>query len=339
MHDAGTASLLTPPGAAAIAVIRVRGDGVWTFFSRHFTSQLRIGHAVHGELRNGDRVIDDPVVVLFDDRTADVNLHGGPWVVRSALDLLSRSGFAITTTSTAVEEAAEPGQLWQEVLAALPAARTELAVRSLLAQPAAWSRLAADGISEGTAADLLADRTIERLLSTPTVAIVGPANVGKSTLANQLFGRERSITADVPGTTRDWVGELANLEGVAVMLVDTPGLRHTDDVIERTAVAQSRSVVAAADAVVVVLDGARPMDDEQRAALAGHPDAVLAVNKSDRPPAWSIDTIASAVHLSARSGEGVDALVAAILHRLGCHDLTIDRARCWTERQRRVVAL
>ena len=57
-----------------------------------------------------------------------------------------------------------------------------------------------------------------------TVAIVGPPNVGKSTLANRLFGQARSITADQPGTTRDWVGGVADIVGLAVTLVDTPGV-------------------------------------------------------------------------------------------------------------------
>src|SRR5690606_12064877 len=105
-----------------------------------------------------------------------------------------------------------------------------------------------------------------------------------STLANQLFAQERSITADLPGTTRDWVGEIANLDGLAVMLIDTPGLRMTDDLVEREAIERSGQQVRAADLVVVVLDASVPAA-EQLAHRQAHPNALIVVNKCDRA-AW-----------------------------------------------------
>src|SRR5437660_7889168 len=91
--DGGIATLLTPPGAAAIAVVRLTGQ-VLPFLEKHFSKPVRPGRCVHGEITDGSRVIDDAVVVLGPDRTwADVNLHGGTWVVRSFLDLARRRGF------------------------------------------------------------------------------------------------------------------------------------------------------------------------------------------------------------------------------------------------------
>ncbi|QOV88153.1 GTPase [Humisphaera borealis] len=347
-----TAALLTPPGAAAIAVVRIHGSGVGPFLAAHFSGRARIGRAVHGQLSDGNKVIDDPVVVLVDSCTADLNVHGGPWVVRATLDLLGRCGFAVESLATGAAQQASPagGQaaaihlaetsdaLSREVLAALPHARTELAVRVVLAQPAAWEALLRSPPGREVIEALLADRTMQRILLTPTVAIVGPANVGKSTLANRLFGRQRSITADLPGTTRDWVGELANLEGVAVMLVDTPGIRRSDDVIEQTAIANAKDRVSTADAVVVVLDGARPFDDEQADVLRHHRGAIVAVNKSDVAPAWDVKLLGTdALPIAARTGTGIDRLTRAILVRLGCLDLRIDSPRCWTPRQREIL--
>src|SRR5206468_1554210 len=120
-------------------------------------------------------------------------------------------------------------QFEREMLAHLPLARTELAVRTLLAQPAAWQREKCKTMLSA----ILGDVALHHLLHPPRVAIIGSANVGKSTIANQLFGQERSITADLEGTTRDWVGEIANIDGLAVMLIDTPGIRQTSDAIER----------------------------------------------------------------------------------------------------------
>ena len=261
-----TALLLTPVGSAAIAVVRIAGPGVARFLESHFSRPAKIGRCVHGNLTDGSRIIDDAVVVLCDESTADINVHGGQWVVQSTLDLTAREGFTIQSSarSTAALMSIEaPTELEREVLFHLPSARTELGVRVLLAQKAAWDRLKADADNDpqSTSAQIeriLADHTMSHLLNPPTVAIVGAPNVGKSTLANQLFAQERSIAADLPGTTRDWVGELANIDGLPVMLLDTPGIRETEDVIEQTAIDRSRHEIERAEQIVLVLDASRP---------------------------------------------------------------------------------
>src|SRR5688572_10704527 len=241
--------LLTVPGSAAIAVVRLVGPGVSEFLTRRFSRMVGEGRCVHGELRDGDRVIDDPVVVVSRGGTvADINLHGGPWIVRSVLELAAREGFE---TRERVElplplDAVDGESILEsEMLAYLPMARTELALRVLMAQPGAWTAWQAAGMPDR--ARVLADRSLRWLLHPPRVAILGVPNVGKSTLANQLFAQERSITADLPGTTRDWVGEIANIDGLALMLVDTPGARDTIDPIEREAIARSAEQIAQSD--------------------------------------------------------------------------------------------
>ena len=205
-----------PAGGAAIAVLRLTGPRVAAFLREHFSRSPRPGRCVHGELTDAGNVIDDPVVVLSEDgRLADVNLHGGPWVVQSALELARRGGFEIIATPglpLPADAVDAEGELEREVLTHLPMARTELAVRVLLAQVEAWGRL--DPATD--ARRVLEDYSLWWLLHPPRVAIVGAANVGKSTLANQLFAQERSVTADLPGTTRDWVGEMADVNGLAV---------------------------------------------------------------------------------------------------------------------------
>ncbi len=139
------------------------------------------------------------------------------------------------------------------------------------------------------------------------MAIVGAPNVGKSTLANQLFGQERSITADLPGTTRDWVGEMANINGLPVLLVDTPGLRHTDDAIEAKAIERSRSPIAAAGLIVLVLDATRAMEPEQSPLITAYPQALIVANKCDQRWAWDVAALSS-VRTAATTGMGLDEL-------------------------------
>jgi tRNA modification GTPase len=317
MHD--TVQILTPPGVAAIAVVRLCGAGVAPFCRAHLTRSPRAGACVHTQLRDGEQIIDDPVAVLVDAQTLDLSLHGGTWVVERAVALARAAGFVDAPEHT-------PGSVAEEVERDLPRALTREAIAVLLAQPDAWREML-ERDDRAAVQRALDDRAMAHLLSPPVVAIVGAPNVGKSTLANQLFGRARSITADLPGTTRDWVGEQANIGGLVVTLFDTPGVRETSDDIEREAITRARSVVARASLVVEVLDATAPGPT----AFAGA--SIIVVNKADRV-ADAPGTPTDAIKISARTGEGVPALSDAIRRHFGCDDLASLHARCWTARQR-----
>ncbi|HEX8341419.1 MAG TPA: GTPase [Tepidisphaeraceae bacterium] len=327
------ACLLTPAGTAAIAVVRLAGPGVPAFCAAHLSKPPRRGRCVHVELSDNGRVIDDPVVVLNDDSTIDLCLHGGRYVVEAVLELAARTGFTPLSPADAppalIFDTADP--IEGEMLAALPAARTEAAVRILLAQPGAWAAMLRERDPAAVKAALL-DRALPHLLSQPAVAIVGVANVGKSTLANRLFGQDRSITADHPGTTRDWVGESADVGGLIVTLIDTPGQRPSDDPIEQRAIANARGVIAGAALRVVVLDVTQPLAPQRALVTA---DAMVCLNKIDAPAAWPATAIdrGDAVHISAATSEGVDELRRRVLRHFGCDDLTPSRPRAWTARQ------
>jgi tRNA modification GTPase len=330
------ALFLTPPGAAAIAVVRLVGPRAGDFLRTHFSKPLVAGRCIHGELSDGQgQVIDDPVIVMSSDgRWVDVNLHGGPWVVRSFLELVERAGFVVQERlepPLPAEAIESETQIEREVMTHLPMAKTDLALRELLRQPQAWAafELLDEAQRQAEAAAMLTDRSLWWLLHTPRVAIAGAPNVGKSTLANQLFAQERSITADVPGTTRDWVGEIANIDGLAVMLVDTPGIRQTGDPIEAAAIEHSAGELAGADLVVLVLDGSRALEGEQAEVIARFPGALRIVNKCDLPPAWDRQQLLQVV---ATTGAGIDALRSAIYTHFGVNQRP-NGAKCWTARQ------
>lgn len=332
------AILLTPAGSAAIAVVRLAGPKVALFLREHFTAAPAEGRCIYGEIIDAGRVIDDAVVVLGPGGAyADMNLHGGPWVVRSMLELAAREGFEARETA-GLDDLDGATLLDREVEAHLPQARTELALRTLLAQPAAWRAFleADDGHVVDRAAAILQDRALYWLLHPPRIAIIGTPNVGKSTLANQLFAQERSITADIPGTTRDWVGEIANIDGLAAMLIDTPGQRTTDDPVERLAIERSGQQILAADLVIVVLDPTQPLTPDQSNLLGRYPSGLRLINKADRPPLWDVGSI-EAIRTVATTGQGIEQVRRAIRRHFACETVLPAQPRWWTARQREVL--
>jgi tRNA modification GTPase len=156
------------------------------------------------------------------------------------------------------------------------------------------------------------------------VVLSGRVNVGKSRLLNTILGRSRAIVTDVPGTTRDYLEEAVNLEGLPVRLVDTAGLRQTQDEVEKAGLDHGRDLVSRADLVCLVLDLSRDPDREELdLALRLGPDKTLvAANKCDlvETRGLSLDWFESRgfdwVPVSARTGQGVDRLTQKVRSRL-----------------------
>ena len=143
-------------------------------------------------------------------------------------------------------------------------------------------------------------------------AILGRPNVGKSSLLNALLGYDRAIVTNIPGTTRDTIEEKAVVGGVLLRLLDTAGLRETEDVVEQMGVERSLAAAKSAELVLAVLDGSRPLEEEDESVLAAAkaaPKAILLRNKADMPALWERE---DALSISARTGEGLSALEDAV---------------------------
>ena len=148
------------------------------------------------------------------------------------------------------------------------------------------------------------------------VAILGRPNAGKSTLFNALVGTARAIVTEIPGTTRDALEALVDVRGIPVTLVDTAGLRESDDPVEKIGVARAREEAARADAILYVFDGSEGFSDEDAQAFAGIPEMprILVANKADRGRADNLPGDATPVcGLSSDAGSRLSELLGAVI--------------------------
>ena len=149
------------------------------------------------------------------------------------------------------------------------------------------------------------------------LAIVGKPNVGKSSLLNALLKEKRAIVTDIPGTTRDVIEEFINLDGIPVKVIDTAGIRETDDIVEQIGVEKSREKMNEADLVIFVLDSSRELDDEDREILERLKDKkyIVLLNKVDLESKINEDEVKdleNIIRISAKSGFGLEDLKSKI---------------------------
>lgn len=290
-----SACLLTPPRPGAVAIIQVQGDVVPVLRElcgepRWPTGRVRLA-------RLGD--IDQGLAGRVDEETAQVMPHGGPRVVQRLMARLGELGAAPIHPS-----ALDPCDLYPEAadriealtLAALARAASPLAIDLLLGQPQRWRR----GEPPDTGMTPRSGR-LNRLIEPPSVVLVGPPNVGKSTLCNALAGRGVAISLDAPGTTRDYVWVRLELAGLVAMWHDTPGLRATEDPIETEAVALARRLMLECDLLVAMTD---PEHDWPR---PPRPADLRVASKADLGPRRDAD-----LSVSATTGDGMPELVRCV---------------------------
>lgn len=116
-------------------------------------------------------------------------------------------------------------------------------------------------------------------------AIIGRPNVGKSSLLNNLLREDKAIVTDIAGTTRDIIEEYVNINGVPLKLIDTAGIRETDDVVERIGVERSKKALKEADLVLLVLNASEPLtpQDHQLLTISQDSNRIILLNKTDLP--------------------------------------------------------
>ena len=190
-------------------------------------------------------------------------------------------------------------------------------------------------------------KALENLLSTygqgqimksgVAAAIVGKPNVGKSSLLNALAGYDRVIVTDIPGTTRDTVEEVVKVGGVKLRLIDTAGIRETEDTVEAIGVERSRKAVETADMVIFVCDGSQPLTEEDEAIIdicCDRENAVALINKADLGQVVEPGDLPfmNVVEICAATGEGLEQF-ADVVETLFGSDIPCDGSVLTNARQ------
>lgn len=145
--------------------------------------------------------------------------------------------------------------------------------------------------------------------------ILGKPNAGKSSLLNLMLGEDRAIVTDIEGTTRDTLEENINFNGLSLKIIDTAGIRDTEDLVERIGVNKAKEIAKEGDLIIYVVDGSRELDDNDREIikLINDKQAIILVNKSDMDTVINIDELKKdsnrdVILFSAKNGEGMEQL-------------------------------
>jgi len=153
----------------------------------------------------------------------------------------------------------------------------------------------------------------KRLQTGLSICLLGAPNVGKSSLMNAIVGKERAIVTDIPGTTRDILEEDIELAGLNFRLLDTAGIRDTEEIIEREGVRRSVAAAKEADLILLVIDLSNPSIDPELMATLPRGQTLVVWNKTDLRPVDQLPNLPfDAVKVSAKNYEGLDALKDAV---------------------------
>ena len=341
------AKLLTPAGAGGIAVISLIGNDANNLISATFHADHAGDFAPNklklGKLTTPEGEPIDYALICKTHTGFEVNIHGGPAVTAKTLatfaDLGAKISQPITDCFTSTYADLNNPAIGKEIQQYLQGAITPLASfavtnqwsggLSKLANQAINQLLTSNEISPEILTELRNARErfslIQKILTPAEVVLAGAPNAGKSTLTNLLTGRNVSIVHDLAGTTRDWVRELAIINGVAINLTDTAGLWKTEHKIDAEAVARAKIQISKADLVLVLSAGEKfdlPNWVEAKNILhiSTKCDLHAPIKNSD-------------IAVSCKDQTGIAKLKNSILCKLGLENFSPDLPTAFTARQ------
>jgi len=164
------------------------------------------------------------------------------------------------------------------------------------------------------------------LVSGIKTAIVGKPNVGKSSLLNMMLDEDKAIVSNIAGTTRDLVEGMLNIGNITLHLIDTAGIRESNDYIESIGIERSTKAIASADLVLLVLDSSNPLEEEdyKLLKLTENKNRIIIANKNDLENKINIDNV---LYISAKEHKGLEELVDKIYEVTSIKDFNVDSTK------------
>lgn len=318
-------TLETPPGQGGLAVLVLEGPKANALLHQCTRSNRLPIPSKDGQVRlmtlgMGQEVLDEVLIAQVknsvDQSIYEIGIHGGPAVVEEVLALFQSVGATLRRNAQSNALRPQTSSLEAEALSLLPEAHTEAASRILLQALNGELRasireiqkqIQENQLEKGKAqiARLLHDYSwIKGLFQPPRLAFLGPPNAGKSTLFNALIGEDRAITSDIAGTTRDYIEEVALFHGYPVLLIDTAGLRETEDHIEEQGIEYGLKSAKKADLRLYLRDAS----DQGIHEIEAIEPCFFLWTKSDVLPSSEDALGEREMRISAKSGEGLETL-------------------------------
>lgn len=344
---------LTGEGRSAIAVVALRGRDAETIIDRciRFATdravepgQIRFGVWTGPKNQNGVSVHQDGesvVATLLDDQTWEIHCHGGPAAVDRILSDMQQAGAqrVMDLDQSAALVITEAEAVLQSCLtertAAIALTQVRGALRNwaerVLAMPDPARALAT---ARSDAQSILQSAPWTTRLAQPwKIVLIGPPNVGKSSLLNVLVGFDRSITYDQAGTTRDVLHAETVIDGIPVRMSDTAGIRDSQEPIEAEGMRRALGAAEGADIVVHVGDATADVAGE--VSIPNHLPLIRVLNKIDlvdQDSPTSFDVVTSAV-----TGQGIEALLHRLASEINQYQPPPDSPAVMNQRQKNLV--
>ena len=345
-HDT-IAAIATPLGEGGIGVVQVAGAGAIEVVAKAFRPRRKrdirespSGRLHYGHILGDEGVIDEAIVAVWQQgdgppgcELAEVNCHGGIRAVRKTHARLIECGAASAEWQDVLRLGRRCGSfdtVQLEAALELPNAKTSRAAAMLLAQQEGELSRAVRNVAQAAEDPAMIDGLLATaprgiaLCHPKRLAVIGRPNVGKSTFVNLLLRHDRVIVHHAPGTTRDALEEGLAIDGVPFRIIDTAGLRHSDDEVERMGVAMARRQLEKADIVLAMFDGSEALKPEDRSLLQELTSAsvIPIVTKADLPVRLRVEELADRFGsrpsvISAKTGLGLSEVENAILTKVG----------------------
>ncbi len=363
------AAVMTGKGTGAIATIELNGDSSAEVLRQILppqtqkTVEFTTGKIILATIHSGDKTIDQVTIGCEGNNTYAINCHGNPLIVEEIMQLLQQQGVELLTAEQLFcKTSSDNNTIAIEAKLTLPKIKTLEGTQIILNQIESgltasakyWLQEPPEKIAADAQKILDKSEIAKLIIFGCRIVLAGPSNTGKSTLLNQLCGRQKAIVADIRGTTRDWVSANCQIGStglttggpLAVELIDTAGLdEKLQDDIDKAARQKAIELINQADMVMLVLDNSNPAEqiDKSLTNLLASKKVLTILNKSDLPFAaqsrrdFVLGNTPNAISISAKFGSGIDYLCDEIGRLAGVENFDANQAVCFTVRQEQLL--